>query len=171
MSFSSLLLFQSSFFLGRPRGSANSRQHRLPPGDLFGIMIINLMNMMIMMVIMIIMMNHIDQDYNEHDDDAHDEDDNDSDDHENFQAIILSGACGSGKTYASMVLLRQVCFIIIILSFLIIITIIMIKIMKITINIITNTCSYLTSREEDQRQTHSNISPLLSLSFGKSLLR
>ena len=25
-----------------------------------------------------------------------------------FQAIILSGACGSGKTYASMVLLRQV---------------------------------------------------------------
>ena len=33
-------------------------------------------------------------------------------DHDDFQAIILSGACGSGKTYASMVLLRQVIFLI-----------------------------------------------------------
>ena len=49
-------------------------------------------------------------------------------DHDDFQAIILSGACGSGKTYASMVLLRQVTFLILIFITIIIVVIIIVLI-------------------------------------------
>ena len=75
---------------GRPRGSPHPGQHRLSPGDLS-------LN-------------------NDHGND----DEFDDDDHDNLQAIILSGACGSGKTYASMVLLRQVTFLIVIIIIIII---------------------------------------------------
>ena len=36
------------FVLGGPRGSADSGQHRLPPGDLFGIMMMKMIMMAIM---------------------------------------------------------------------------------------------------------------------------
>ena len=56
-----------------------------------------------------------DEEYDGHDDhddhaEFYDHNHNHDDDNNNLQAIILSGACGSGKTYASMVLLRQVSF-------------------------------------------------------------
>ena len=94
---------------GRPRGSPHPGQHRLPPGDL------SLNN---------------DHGNNDEFDELNDGD------RDNLQAIILSGACGSGKTYASMVLLRQVTFLILIFITIIIVVIIIIIISVVTIIII-----------------------------------